>query len=1150
MSRRPIPPATQSAQARASDPRVSAWVSAHAGSGKTYVLTQRVVRLLLEGVPPSRILCLTYTKAAAANMAARIHAILANWALLDDATLDEAVATVAGPRLDATTRDFARKLFARAVETPGGLKIQTIHAFCERLLHRFPFEANAPAGFRVLDEIERGELLSRARHEILARAMREGGALQEAAGSVARETNGADFNGLVDELLKNRAMLNDAASEAGAKALRRRLCLESHELLASIEAEMLEGGPPIASWPEIAGRLRQGSDNDVKLAKQLDKAIALAPDSSALDDYLLVFLNQKLEPRGSDKAKIITKGLREADPALLELMEAERDRLAALLDKRNAGRALERSLALTRLGREIVGAYEELKTSRGLLDFHDLIAHVRDLLRRSNPSWILYKLDHQIGHILLDEAQDTSGEQWEILTSLAEEFAQERKPSRRRTLFAVGDEKQSIYSFQGAAPEKFEWMRRFFENRFNAAGLRFESVRLALSFRSSPEILKAVDAVFASAENRRGLSFDPAEPAPEHLAWKSDAPGLVEIWEPIGPEKKEPPADWRLPLDYVSQDDPAAICARMVAQKAKSLLSEAEGGWVEGEAGPRPIEPGDILVLVRKRDVFFESVIRALKEQHIPVAGADRLDLASHIAVMDLCALGRTALLPQDDLTLATLLKSPLVGLDDKDLIALAPRRDGALIDALRQSQEPAHREAAHQIDEWIRAAAYLSPFDFYARALGAGGGRKRLVSRLGLEANDAIDEFLRLALAFEREEASGLIGFLAKIATLDISIKRDMEAAGGAVRVMTVHAAKGLEAKIVFLPDCCGAPSGRFDPKVFALDDDAAPAPSLLWSPKSKADPPAAARAREKQRAAAQEEHHRLLYVALTRAEERLYVAGFHGERGMADGCWHAMIRAALTPLLEELPDPLDAKRRILRSRDPPAARAREASRAQPEPMTLPAFALTPAPQERTPEPPLRPSSALAGADEASFLSADSATRAEADALLLGRLTHAMLQHLPQLAGEERPKAASRFLALRAPRLDQARREEAARAALHLLDDPSLAPLFGPQSIAEVDIVARIETPQGAREIVGRIDRFAVTENEILIADFKTGRPRAEPLPSELRQLALYRAAAIELYPGKPARCVLIFTRDASVVEPTAAALDAALAEVRAPRK
>lgn len=1147
MSRRPIPPQTRNAQARASDPKLSAWVSAHAGSGKTYVLTQRVVRLLLEGVPPSRILCLTYTKAAAANMAKRIFDLLAEWALLDDPALDAAVAAVAGPRLDPGTRDFARKLFARAVETPGGLKIQTIHAFCERLLHRFPFEANAPAGFRVLDEIERAELLSRARRETLARAMRENGALVEAARIVARETNEGDFNDLLNELLKSRALLMDAASEADAKALRQRLGLESDETLASIEDEMLSGGPPIAAWPGIAERLRRGSDNDAKLAKQLEKAIARAPDAAALDDYLLVFLTQKLEPRGSGDKKIVTKGLREADPALLELMETERDRVAALLEKRNAGRALERSLALARLGGEIIMAYEALKAGHSLLDFDDLILRTRDLLSRSTPSWILYRLDHQIGHLLVDEAQDTSDEQWEILAALVEEFAQEQNPTRRRTLFAVGDEKQSIFSFQGAAPEKFDAMRRAFENRFTAAGLRFESVRLALSFRSSPEILKAVDAVFASAENRRGLSFDPAEPAPEHIAWKSDSPGLVEIWQPIGPDKTEAPSDWRLPLDYVAANDPAAICAQRVARRIKRLLDDAEGEWVESEEGPRPIDAGDILILVRKRDTFFEAVIRALKAEHIPVAGADRLELASHIAVMDLCALGRAALLPQDDLTLATLLKSPLVGLDDDDLIALAPRRDGALVDALRRSPKLSHQAAARQIDEWRHLASHLSPFDFYARALGAGGGRKRLVSRLGFEANDAIDEFLRLALAFEREEASGLIGFLAKIDTLDISIKRDMEAAGGAVRVMTVHAAKGLEAKIVFLPDTCGAPNGRFDPKVLTLDDEMARTPSLLWSPRKEQDPPAAARAREQLREAEQDEHRRLLYVALTRAEERLYIAGFHGERGMADGCWHAMIRAALAEGLEEAADPLDAERRILRSRNPPAARRRHERPAPPPPAALPAFALTPAPQERGREPPLRPSSALAGADDVLSFSADSATRREGEALLLGKLTHAMLQHLPQLASEERLIAALRFLALRAPRMAPARREEAARAAMRVLEDGSLAPLFGPQSAPEVDIVARVDTPVGRREIVGRIDRFAVTDDEIFIADFKTGRPRAQPLPSELRQLALYRAAASELHPGKSVRCMLIYTRDASVVEPATEALDTALAEAKA---
>ena len=425
MSRRPIPPATQERQARASDPKLSAWVSAHAGSGKTHVLTQRVVRLLLEGVPPSRILCLTYTKAAAANMAARIHALLANWAVLDDAALDLEVAKLAGPRLDATTRDFARKLFARAVETPGGLKIQTIHAFCERILHCFPFEANAPAGFRVLDDLERGELLARARRETLMRAQREDGALLDAAQIIARETTDKDFDGLIGELLKNRARLGEAASEAGIRALRRRLGLEEDETLASIESEMLKGGLPIKSWPSIAKRLRQGSDNDGKLAKQLDKAVALAPGAAALDDYLHVFLTQKLEPRGVGKTKIITKGLCEIDPELLELMESERDRLASRLEKRNAGRAFERSLALVQLGGEVIAAFEEFKLGRGLLDFDDLITRTRDLLKRANPSWVLYKLDHQIGHILLDEAQDTSTDQWEILAALAREFAQE-----------------------------------------------------------------------------------------------------------------------------------------------------------------------------------------------------------------------------------------------------------------------------------------------------------------------------------------------------------------------------------------------------------------------------------------------------------------------------------------------------------------------------------------------------------------------------------------------------------------------------------------------------------------------------------------------------------------------------------------------------
>ncbi len=719
---RSIPRQTKQDQWRASDPKLSAWVSAHAGSGKTHVLSQRVVRLLLARVPPSRILCLTYTKAAAANMAARIFDILAKWTLLGDDALDDAVEKASGRRLGPAERDFARRLFARTVETPGGLKVQTIHAFCERILHLFPFEANVPAGFRIIDDIERGALLADARKETLDHALNEDSDLRDALATVARDASEATFDGLIGELLHHRGALRGVAQGRDyERDLRRRLGLAEGETLADIEARMMDGGIASKDWLALAARLRQGSKKDAGLADQLTQAARLAPHPACIDDYLLVFFTQKGAPRGGDGA-IITNGLCKKDPELLARLEGERERLAALIDKRKTAATCARSLALARIGEAIVSCYERMKNHRGLFDFDDLIERTRELLRRSSPSWVLYKLDQQIDHILLDEAQDTSAPQWEILQVIANEFAQATRP---RSFFAVGDEKQSIFSFQGAAPEKFDAMRRGFQGRFGAARLPFEHVRLTLSFRSAPTILASVDAIFKFGGNRRGLSFDPAEPAPEHTAWKSDAAGLVEIWDPIGPNKREESKDWKLPLDFVGLDDPAARLAGKVARKIASLLDLNNGEWVEGENGPRAIAPGDFLILVRKRDAFFEAMIRALKEQHIPVAGADRLDLTNHIAVMDLCALGRAALLPEDDLTLAIVLKSPLVGLGDDDLIALAPKRVGALVHALEQSKAPAHQEAALRLKDWSHDARRLTPLIFTAACSAPGGDVK-----------------------------------------------------------------------------------------------------------------------------------------------------------------------------------------------------------------------------------------------------------------------------------------------------------------------------------------------------------------------------------------------------------------------------------------
>ncbi|MFO1124707.1 MAG: double-strand break repair helicase AddA [Methylocystis sp.] len=1144
MSARLVGGLTIRRQQTASDPSASAWVSAHAGSGKTHVLAQRVLRLLLAGARPSQILCLTYTKAAAANMGSRVFDRLARWATLDDAALARDIAEMGATVESRVDLDFARRLFARAVETPGGLKIQTIHAFCEKLLHVFPLEANVPASFRVVDDVERAELMDAARRRALDAATRDGGLLRTALELVARDTSAAGFEALCDELLHHRQAIARMREQDDYDArVFAALGLRPDETLARIEAAIIHDGEPPAAWPALAKSLRSGSTNDGKLADSLDGTFALAPHPDCIDVYLSAFYSKEGEPRGVGKTKIITAPLAKREPQLLTRMEAERDRLVPLIEKRKAAAAAERALALHALSDAILSEYERAKRRRGLLDYDDLIEGARRLLYRSSPSWVLYKLDAQIDHILLDEAQDTSSRQWDILAAIADEFcagagARDGRRGPPRSFFAVGDEKQSIFSFQGAAPERFEAMRREFGRRFKVVERRFEEVRLTQSFRSAPGVLQAVDDVFAVEANRLGLSFDPQEPAPKHEAWKSDVAALVEIWEPIAAEKAPDPDDWRLPLDYVDASDPNEKLAHRIARKVGALLAPENGECVEDAGAPRLVEAGDILILVRKRGPLFEAIIRALKGECVAVAGADRLNLADHIAVHDLIALGRAALLPQDDLTLASVLKSPFFGFDDDDLIALAPGRRASLIEALAESEEPRRRAAAECLQRLRRDAAELAPFDFYSRVLGPDGGRAQLVARLGGEAEDAVDEFLKLAASFEREQPPSLTAFLAMAESLDLSIKRDMESAGGAVRVMTAHAAKGLEAKIVFLPDTCGAPAGKHDPKLYLVgkEDEAV----LLWSLRTDSDPVALIAARDAHRRSEREEGQRLLYVALTRAEERLYICGAHGVKGRAEGCWYDAIRNALESSCETVADAFDPETTVLRrgvvSPRFGLARGEQA----PVAIELPAFATTKAEREAESAPPLRPSSALAGADVIDFAGdgpGKGATHAER--LLRGRLIHALLQHLPACPPDRRQAAAERFLQARGGFLNEEKQAAIAQAAFAVIGDPRLASLFGPESSPEVDVVA---TLQNGAVVSGRIDRLAETHTEVFIAEFKTGRPREKIDGAHLRQLALYRAAVAPLFPGKRLRCFLIFTQNASVLEAQETALTAAL--------
>ncbi len=744
----------------------------------------------------------------------------------------------------------------------------------------------------------------------------------------------------------------------------------------------------------------------------------------------------------------------------------------------------------------------------------------------------MHKLDNGLDHLLVDEAQDNSAEQWRIVERLTDEFfAGESARPHGRTVFAVGDEKQSIFSFQGAEPEKFAQMRRYFERRHREAVKPFEGVPLNFSFRSAPAILAVVDKTFGTEDARGGLVAGD-EPAPAHEAIRKSLKGVVEIWPTVPAEKSPHPDDWTMPLDEPAAHDPAVVLARRIAdQIARWLKPESRERVIDEDSGsPRPIRPGDVMILVRRRNAFFEAMIRALKAKGVKVAGADRLKLNQHIAVMDLIAVGRAALTPDDDLTLACVLKSPLIGLDDDALYALSADRTGSLAHALAASDETEAQKAAGRLGQWRARAARLGPYAFYARLLGEEGGRKALIARLGDDASDPIDEFLALALAHERREAPSLTRFLAEVEADEAEIKRDLEADSEGVRVLTVHASKGLEAPIVFLPDTTVAPDGQHDPKLLRLAPLEADEPPLFaWSRRKREDCQAVAAARAERRKAEAGEHRRLLYVAMTRAAERLIVAGYETQKGRKNDCWYDLVANGLREAAIEAPAFWDEKAVIRRYGESLAA---DGSGEEPavESHPPPAWLSAPAAPEASAAP-LRPSSAVAAHDSA------------AGRRLEGLLAHALLNLLPGVEPGRRAEAARAYLDAHGAALGRETLRAVARQALAVVEAPELAPLFGPGSRGEVSFVGGLERAgRPAFPLSGRLDRLAVTEEAVLIADFKLGRAPERPKGAHVAQLALYRAALAPLYPSRPVRASLVYLDGPQIRRLADKDLDAAL--------
>jgi ATP-dependent helicase/nuclease subunit A len=1150
---RPIPDAVRATQARASDPASSAFVSANAGSGKTHVLVQRVIRLLLDNVPPERILCITFTKAAAANMAERVFSTLGHWITLDDDALDAAIRDAGIARPDAKLRMRARELFACALETPGGLKVQTIHALCTRLLQQFPFEANVPARFTVLDERDQNEMMERANLAVLLDASRDpdsaaGRALNIALASAADVT----FKDVVREACLSRDHFmawTDSAGSTGAAAaqLSAALGVDPTERIEDVEREIIDGpNLPRSRWKEVALVLETGNKSDQDQALQLREALVFT-GIAQVDEYLGVFLTDERTPRKS----VVTKKFCDNNPALARLFEAEACRIQPLIERRRAMTIRDRTQALLEIATAAAANYRREKQERGLLDYDDLIDKTLAMLDRVSSGWVHYKLDRGVDHVLIDEAQDTSPRQWDIVAHIISEFTsgEGARDGVTRTIFAVGDEKQSIFSFQGAAPREFDARRRELHRKFTDAGLKFDPLSFTYSFRSGPAILQSVDFVFREEAIYRSIHAESAYPL--HEALTDAGPSLIDLWELQLPDDKQNIEGWRAPFDAVSETSPEVRLAKRIQAEIKRLV---DSGTLTGHAGNRrPLSYGDMLVLVRRRGNAFDAVIQALKHANIPVAGADRLKLTEHIAIIDLMNLADALLLPQDDLALAVALKSPLFGLDDDDLFELAWSRKGSLRHALSLHAATDSRFAAalKRLEQCERRFATETPFAFYAGLLGGEGGRARILRRLGHEANDALDEFLELALGYERKAPASLQGFMAWLRAADTEVKRDMEISRDEVRVMTVHGAKGLEAPVVFLVDTTSSPSDTQRLKLIHLPQgNAAPhAPGVVvWAGKKADDPAAVAAARTAMLGETEDEYRRLLYVAMTRAADRLIVGGcMPGNMNtVRKFSWYDLIVKGLanSGLHEQTIETRDGPvKRYARPEDGTSQIGKAAAPTTAASLELPSWLRTPAPPETTADDLLRPSDPAE--DEGRSIRTGESIQLRARALQRGTLVHRLLQSLPDVADDRRRDAAMRYLARNTDGWTDGDREALAEAVLAVVDDPRFALVFAPGSRAEISIVGRLDRPGRPPALVsGQIDRLVVTPSEVLIVDFKTNHAPPK-LPAEaprtyVRQLALYRAVLKKLYPRLPVRAALLWTETPALMEIPAPALDA----------
>lgn len=1128
-------------QHQAAQPDANVWVNASAGTGKTTVLTNRVLRLLLpvdgvhDGTDPQNILCITFTKAGANEMITRVMRVLSQWAVCSEIELVDTLSVLLQAEPTLNQVDRARKLFAVIIDTPGGLNITTIHAFCQSILGRFTIEANLPPQFKVMEESESNQLIRNARDSFINDVLdgKVDDVTRDAFYFLSQEKSADQMAKLLQSVMNDRANITKYLSNHNGMTI---------DHLLGVDADITEDDLfqlyfgdenfPADVMCLLAQSMEHGTAADAKKAADIYNFCAASIDEKQrlYASYYSVFITDK------GTVKKVTKDTIKHNPQSFDWFNDEGNRLLMYQDTLNSVKIRHATNALLTLSRQVIERYGALKILQKKLDYDDLIHKTKELLKSEIKDWVLFKLDYGIDHILVDEAQDTSPEQWDIITSLVNEFftGESASPTEQeRTVFVVGDNKQSIFRFQGADPKIFNDVKSLYETMVNNAKKQWRDIPMNTSFRSNSAVLDMVDGVFSTPDLQQSLTQQ-ADAYKAHTAARTGHAGRIECWPLYKAKKTQDRMPWTLPVKIIETDDARSALAERIALSVKEMIDNQ----VIVPSKKRAVHAGDIMILVRNRNFITNNLIRAFRKYNVPVSGADRLVVSSHIAVLDIMAALSFAIMPDDDLTLACVLKSPLVGWGDAQIEDYAHGREGTLWHAVKSSDT----KAAKWLSSLIETISGQNAFAALSSILNGASARDNLngwasfMARLGDDCIDPLEELLSMAQNYDANQPQGGIqGFIHYIQNNKSNIKREMEGDNGKVRIMTVHASKGLQAPIVICPDTVSdlRASGTSDDGFLWIED------TPIWITSTGIQNDLVTQHRELMNAADYDEYYRLLYVAMTRAEDRLILCGaLNANRNKAgEKTWYSIIAHGMRHLNAvevEWPHDADlmnaedgASLLVYETSQDIAIEIKDSTKAEIETLVLPPWIINPFAVEQYPPRILKPSQ-----DDADVVPVRSPLVQNDDSYRFrrGLLTHSLLQYLPDLPMDKRQDAGRRYLDKQASGMSQDIKDGILSESIAILSHPEFAPFFGKGSLAEVPVTGMVTHDNGKIDIIsGQIDRLLVTDATVWIVDFKSNRPppkdSANIPPAYRKQLSAYKTLMANIYPNHDIRCALLWT-------------------------